>query len=258
MLGPARSEKLLIAALLLALPVALAEDVDARPSAPTAEELNEKLFGAKSRFGRPSVLRHLSQDPRLNPPLDRVEVLQRMGRYRMRPATLLWHGDGPRLSDRFRLPDVSLIESPHRTLPSHVADPETWGPAQERWLFAALNQNCTCGAFVGPPGFVPWLDAARGATGGVDLQWDAGCAPSAADYAVFSGTLGNWYDHTIVTCTTGGATSADVGATPGDRYFLIVPLTSVEEGSYGLDSDGFERPRGIATCRAQADVGGCP
>jgi len=37
-----------------------------------------------------------------------------------------------------------------------------------------------------------------------------------------------------------------------------VPLDGTEEGSYGRDSGGVERPVGIATCGTQNIVSTCP
>ena len=48
----------------------------------------------------------------------------------------------------------------------------------------------------------------------------------------------------------------DVTFAAGDRYYLVVPHTA-DEGSYGLDSGGAERPVGSATCVAAQSLG-CP
>ena len=82
----------------------------------------------------------------------------------------------------------------------------------------------------------------------LELSWGASCRND-PDYSVYRGTLGQWYSHQFLTCTTGGATSASFPMDGDDHYYLIVPVGSGdEEGSYGTDSDLDERPAGTVTC----------
>jgi hypothetical protein len=106
----------------------------------------------------------------------------------------------------------------------------------------------------GPPGTVLTLEKKGG---DVALAWGASCTTDADDYAVYRGSLGIWYSHGSILCTTGGATTATV--TPGgDEYYLVVPLNGTFEGSYGAGSTGSEIPQGTGACREYWDVSPCP
>ncbi len=91
----------------------------------------------------------------------------------------------------------------------------------------------------------------------LDLLWGPSCL-AGADYGIYEGTLGTWYSHEAVQCSTGGTTSATIRPAGGDRYFLVVPNDPTYEGSYGTDSAGAERPAAPGACRAVQDVGACP
>ncbi len=90
------------------------------------------------------------------------------------------------------------------------------------------------------------------------LAWGAACVSDANDYAIYRGTLGSWYSHSSVVCTTGGATSADVAYGGGNEYYLVVPLNGTIEGSYGKNSSGAQIPQAAAPCRAYYEPGSCP
>ncbi len=93
----------------------------------------------------------------------------------------------------------------------------------------------------------------------LDLTWDASCSSTATDYAIYEGTIGNWYDHTSIDCSTGGATAETVVPGGGNRYYLVVPHDGATfEGGYGFDSAGDTRPVGAATCLAEQRITGCP
>lgn len=92
----------------------------------------------------------------------------------------------------------------------------------------------------------------------LDLTWGASCEATASDYSVHEGQIGSYYSHTTLACSTSGALSATVMPSPGDRYYLIVPLTADAEGSYGTQSNGAERPDSVTTCRASSVVAPCP
>ena len=93
----------------------------------------------------------------------------------------------------------------------------------------------------------------------LDLGWGATCAASGVDYAVYEGTLGSFYDHGSVACSTGGSTSLD-DLTPGggSHYYLIVPLSASSEGTYGRDSTGTEIPQAGSPCLGAQLSGSCP
>jgi hypothetical protein len=94
----------------------------------------------------------------------------------------------------------------------------------------------------------------------IRLTWSPGCSTTATDYAVYAGQIGHWYEHTFVTCSTGGATTSLVRPPSVDTYYLVVPNNENVEGSYGTAFIGGsygERPVGGATC-APAQETGCP
>ncbi len=81
----------------------------------------------------------------------------------------------------------------------------------------------------------------------LDLSWSVSCR-NAPDYSVYVGTIGDWYSHRWLLCSTGGATTASFSIAAGDDYYLIVPVSAEDdEGSYGTDGTD-PRPRGIPFC----------
>ena len=58
-------------------------------------------------------------------------------------------------------------------------------------------------------------------------------------------------------CVLSGTTaSIDEGAGAAD-FFLVVPVSSSGEGSYGVDSGGVRRGTALAPCFAQATINEC-
>lgn len=91
----------------------------------------------------------------------------------------------------------------------------------------------------------------------VRLQWGPACPGELADYAVYRGTLGDFGSHLPVACSTDHQTGALVDDPPGEgSYYLVVAHHAHVEGSYGLRSDGAERPPSAAACLHQ-ELGGC-
>ena len=91
--------------------------------------------------------------------------------------------------------------------------------------------------------------------------WEASCTSSTTDYAIYEGLLGDWTSHRVIDCSDGGLPFAEpVGLLGGnDNYYLIVPLGDDEEGSYGTDSSGLERPPATdATCAPVQVLATCP
>ncbi|MEM7247500.1 MAG: hypothetical protein AAF533_19345 [Acidobacteriota bacterium] len=89
------------------------------------------------------------------------------------------------------------------------------------------------------------------------LAWSTSCSPDGPDFAVYEGEVGDWYGHEAVLCTTDGRPEATVVPEPGARYFLVVSVTATDEGSWGLRSDGEERPAPETSCRGRRLLG-CP
>lgn len=91
----------------------------------------------------------------------------------------------------------------------------------------------------------------------VKLTWSSSCRPTDSDYEVYEGTLGSYYSHSPRLCSTAGATTATFTPNAGARYFLVVPTDGTNEGSYGIDSKGFERPQRSGACRPRL-ISTCP
>jgi hypothetical protein len=91
----------------------------------------------------------------------------------------------------------------------------------------------------------------------IALTWGESCVPSDIDYAIYAGTLGSFTSHGPVLCSTGGATTLTFAPLGGSRYYLVVPTNGAEEGSYGTDSSGAERPQVAGACLDQV-AAACP
>lgn len=98
------------------------------------------------------------------------------------------------------------------------------------------------------------VDAAR------TLVWDPPCNDldvPGQDFAVYRGTLGAFGVYTAATCSTSGQRQWAIPASGADEFFLVVPTTSTDEGSYGRDGEGNERGVSGAACKPQS-VAYCP
>jgi hypothetical protein len=110
------------------------------------------------------------------------------------------------------------------------------------------------------PGRIDSLDVGKSGTtpGDLILDWAASCSPGAVDYAIYEGTLSNFYSHAAADCTDDGdPLTEEIQPGAGDTYYLVVPLTAGAEGSYGASSSA-ERPQGTAACRAPQVIAACP
>ena len=84
----------------------------------------------------------------------------------------------------------------------------------------------------------------------IDLAWDRGCRVE-PDYSVYVGTIGQYYSHDFLVCSTAGQPwLLDVPAGGNDsEYYVAVPIDYAdEEGSYGVDGNLDQRPVGGNTC----------
>lgn len=117
-------------------------------------------------------------------------------------------------------------------------------------------------ALLARPGRVPPTIQIRpsAARGKLTISWEASCSAGAEDYAIYEGTIGDWYSHVPIDCSDDGADlTEDVAFSPGDRYYIVVPLNASAEGSYGVAvPSGAERPRGATTCVSSQRLGVCP
>jgi hypothetical protein len=91
----------------------------------------------------------------------------------------------------------------------------------------------------------------------IGLTWGASCLGSDTDYEVHEGTLGTYYSHVPILCSTSGATQVRLTPPAGSVYYLVVPRNATREGSYGTDSTGTPRPPSASSCRPQS-TGMCP
>ncbi len=90
----------------------------------------------------------------------------------------------------------------------------------------------------------------RSATGEVELYWGDSCQ-GAEDFALFEGPIGAFYDHSEVTCSTGGLATHSMAASAGDHYYVISPILNGNEGSHGRDGNSVERSPGNSGCFPQ-------
>lgn len=106
-----------------------------------------------------------------------------------------------------------------------------------------------------PGGRIVGLTGAK-AGASITLNWLPSCSVGDTDYEVYEGILGSWASHVPVTCNSGGLTATFPPAA-GSSYYLVVPRNAGNEGSYGKNSVGVERPASASFCVAQS-VGTCP
>ena len=92
----------------------------------------------------------------------------------------------------------------------------------------------------------------------IKLSWGASCLADDTDYEIYEGTIGDYYSHRELLCSTGGTTSVTLTPPVGENlYYLVVPTNDLYEGSYGTDGEGTPRPQGSPACREMA-VTSCP
>ena len=204
------------------------------------------------------AFRHESKDE------PRALWLARLAAEGRRPVRLAWRSEAPGSEtpiDPFARLSLDLRGTP-TLLPLHVAEPERWTRVMES---LAASSTCPCTVWEVNPGRVPDGDVLLGTLlraskngGNVILSWGSSCSDAAADYTIHEGTLGTWYSHEAVACTTNRVTSATVTPGAGRRYFLVVPVTADAEGSYGLSSAGVERPKSPVGCRDVWVTQRCP
>ena len=116
---------------------------------------------------------------------------------------------------------------------------------------------CTSGGGALPGNVLNVLTVAKSGTD-LNLTWTAPPAPcNPSGYGLYRGAL-PWtaYNHASVNCGITGTTTSTLQDT-GSYYYLIVPLTSSAEGSYGTSSSGTQRPQGTSPCRATQDTNPC-
>lgn len=179
------------------------------------------------------------------------------------------HGEGEIFLGRELIPppDVTTCLSPFSIfLP--VAVPAGWSitatatsPYGDTSEFSACLPVPPAGSGAVPDGVsVPGtpLTISRDPGGDLTLSWGSSCSASDSDYEIYEGTLGIFYGHAPVVCTTGGATTATFTPSAGNRYYLVIPTDGNVEGSHGVDSALVERPAPGGGCRTQILAPTCP
>lgn len=115
------------------------------------------------------------------------------------------------------------------------------------------------------------LDPANPQT--LDLSWGKSCdAAVTVGYAIYGGALGDFDSHVPIIClvpattviislnASGPVTFGNQNAwlpPAGSNYYLVVPVSTEAEGSYGTDSQGNERPASTMACKPSRP-GHCP
>jgi hypothetical protein len=130
----------------------------------------------------------------------------------------------------------------------------------QQWTLGLDNPRITSQVNTWDPGRIPpTLTVERVSPAAIRLAWEPSVCPGATDYAVYEGQMGNWESHISVTCSDSlGDLSERILFSPGNRYYLVVPLNDSHEGSYGLDSRLNERPPASpGPCRPSQSLG-CP
>ena len=130
----------------------------------------------------------------------------------------------------------------------------------QQWFLGLDNARITEAACEALAGAVPDGDEVPGTmltiqkTPGTNLRlfWGVSCQGCDTDYGVYEGSLGNYYDHSLNSCSSAGVAAKVVIPAAGSTYYLVVPSNGLNEGSYGRDSEGAERPPGGAVCFPQA------
>jgi hypothetical protein len=114
-------------------------------------------------------------------------------------------------------------------------------------------------AWSGNPGRVPPTIHVDKAGANITVTWSTSCSQGADDYEIYEGTIGTWYSHTSKVCTdTAHDLTETFAPAVASDYYLVVPRNAVEEGSYGANSGGVDRPVGIAQCVTPQILTTCP
>ena len=129
-------------------------------------------------------------------------------------------------------------------------------------------QNVNPGGTLGPsssPGRIDTpivLGKSSSVPGAIEIVWSLSCTAGAVDYGIYEGRIGDFYSHVKKDCSDDGDDLREViSPGSGDRYYLVVPLGPIDEGSYGLDSTGNDRPTaatGIVRCINSQALEDCP
>jgi hypothetical protein len=127
------------------------------------------------------------------------------------------------------------------------------------WNEAMMRTAAPSGAGRVPDGTTgPPLAVAKASGGMITLSWSPSCVSADLDYEVYEGKIGSYYSHAAKFCSTSGDTTMTFVPAVGNSYYIVVPINELNEGSYGLRSDGSERPVAADACGLVQQVGVCP
>jgi streptogramin lyase len=126
------------------------------------------------------------------------------------------------------------------------------------------DADCVAEAPCSPAGTVPdgsWvpgtmLTVNKAGGGDITLSWGASCRSGDIDYEVYEGWIGAFSSHLPVTCSTSGSLTWTFTPEHGSTYYLVAPSSGANEGSYGRDAAGEERPQSGEACLDRI-VGDC-
>jgi hypothetical protein len=93
--------------------------------------------------------------------------------------------------------------------------------------------------------------------GQLELTWEPSCEAADTNYEIYEGFLGAYPSHFSKFCNLGNVTTTSFPPDGFNRYYLVVPSGSGQEGSYGRDSSGNERPQGGGPCQTVQSIS-CP
>lgn len=101
-------------------------------------------------------------------------------------------------------------------------------------------------------GIVPGTPLRLGKQAGdLRLSWGSSCHTGDLSYGVYEGALGDFASHVARLCSSSQTTEV-LTPVSGNTYYLVVPANGTNEGSYGTDSGGIQRPQGGAACAPQS------
>ena len=200
------------------------------------------------------------RDPvgRFDPASPRLMRLRELASHGQRPALPNWRRDPVAKSNPSPFAEMTSSRRFDATLfPAHIPDSDRWAAVLEA---VQVGEACPCPlSQADGPGRVPngadfpgtqlTINKIPGSER-IALSWGESCSSNVTNYAIHEGHIGFWYNHKERRCSTGGQTSWDLIPRNNSRYYLIVPINDVAEGSYGTDSNGDQRPPGFFTCQS--------
>ena len=117
------------------------------------------------------------------------------------------------------------------------------------------------------PGRVPLLvlDKSTMTAGDITLSWQSSCSQGAETHAIYEGLIGAFTSHVMKDCFDNLADNTEeVTPNPSSTYYLVVPTTSRDEGSYGSSYQAgvfLDRPQAAAAadrCIVAQTLTACP